>query len=375
MTPHQLPSPDSPATASLRGQTLRIPNLGPFFSGWKRGVNPLYERARLAVDARLERLVADERARAKAQRGDLALLAASWLPDAGWEALEAAAAYVVWLFLWDDGIEEGNGGEGGGGEGEAAAAVAAAEEYCRRSLAFVGRCLGVEGPDGEGGEEQEDGPVAPPTRVCGGFAEAGRRFAEFAPRLDERRRLFGRLREYMEGCVAEYKGRSSGRMPSVEEFYGWRMKTSSVDVMLELCRILNGISLPDDVPGLTEMGRCVNKLLILINELFSLQKELKDGAAANLIPITMHELNMNLESAVRVITDDIRRSAINFDKESSASWAIVLERHGPEAADKLRQLTQAYQAIVTGVLHFSIESPRYGLLKNRQEDGSFVVEL
>lgn len=43
----------------------------------------------------------------------------------------------------------------------------------------------------------------------------------------------------MEGCVEEYRGRMSGRMPSVEEFYGWRMKTSSVDVMLELCRLVS----------------------------------------------------------------------------------------------------------------------------------------
>lgn len=42
----------------------------------------------------------------------------------------------------------------------------------------------------------------------------------------------------MEACVVEYGSRLSGRVPSVEEFYSWRLRTSSVDVMLDLCRLV-----------------------------------------------------------------------------------------------------------------------------------------
>jgi hypothetical protein len=132
--------------------------------------------------------------------------------------LETAAFYCVWLFLWDDAIDDAEGGGGGG---------LAAEEYCRQSVAFVEGSLGL-----------ADGAMAQaPTKVCESFAEVGSRVAMYCGQ-EERMRLFGHLREYMEGCVVEYKWRESGKAPSVEEFYGWRLKTSSVDAMLDLCRLV-----------------------------------------------------------------------------------------------------------------------------------------
>lgn len=95
----------------------------------------------------------------------------------------------------------------------------------------------------------------------------------------------------------------------------------------------------------------------------------------NLIPITMAALGVDLESAVRSTVEEIYRLSRDFDEISSKTRATFSAKHEPEVTDQLRQLIQAYEAIVTGVLHFSIESPRYGMLKYRREDGSFVVEL
>lgn len=141
-----------------------------------------------------------------------------WFPDASYEVLETAAFYCVWLFLWDDAIDGADGGEGGD---------LAAEEYCRLSVAFVEESLGL-----------ADGRVTrAPTKVCESFAEVGGRVGVYCGR-EERRQLFGHLREYMEACVVEYRWRVSGKAPSVEEFYGWRLKTSSVDAMLDLSRLV-----------------------------------------------------------------------------------------------------------------------------------------
>jgi hypothetical protein len=178
--------------------------------------------------------------------------------------LEMVAFYCVWLFLWDDAID---GADVEGGE-------VAAEEYCRESVAFVRYSLGL-------GEIGMPEPKAP-TKVCESFAEVGRRVGEYCG-LEDRRGLFGHLREYMEACVTEYRWRLSGKVPSMEEFYSWRLRTSSVDVMLDLCRyvvpgasrdglgaernrILNRIELPGwifELPELASMGLGVNRLLIL----------------------------------------------------------------------------------------------------------------
>lgn len=132
------------------------------------------------------------------------------------------AFYCVWLVLWDDAID-------GAAEGDLAA-----EEYCQQSIAFVEHALGL-------GEPGAPVPVAP-TKVCESFAEVGRRVAGYCG-LEERKRFMGSLRGYMDACVTEYRWRLSGRVPSVEEFYSWRLGTSSVDAALDLIRF-------DDLRGI-----------------------------------------------------------------------------------------------------------------------------
>jgi hypothetical protein len=68
--------------------------------------------------------------------------------------------------------------------------------------------------------------------------------------------LFDHLREYMEGCVTEYRWRLSGKAPSVDEFYSWRLRTSSVDVMLDLCRSVVAVGCP-----LRQVGNTRNRML------------------------------------------------------------------------------------------------------------------
>jgi len=226
--------PTLPADA-LRGQRLIIPNLQPAFASWKQGVNPLCDRAKHAVDERLEGLIEDERVLVKLKAADLGLFAAGYhtscsrggksfadplrrlFPDAPFETLETVAFYSVWLFLWDDAIDGADLSEGG----------LVAEEYCQQSVAFVRHSLGLHDPGA--------GVPNAPTKVCESFAEVGRRIRECSG-LDERKVLFGHLREYMEACVTEYRWRQSGKAPSVDEFYSWRLGTSSVDAMLDLCR-------------------------------------------------------------------------------------------------------------------------------------------
>ncbi|KAL2017169.1 hypothetical protein VTK56DRAFT_2538 [Thermocarpiscus australiensis] len=356
---------------SLRGQRLCIPDLRPAFVDWKVGLNKHYERVQEAVNVRLEGLIEDERFLAKVKASDLALIASRWFPDAPYDVLETAAFYCVWLFLWDD-VIDGAAAGGAGAHADDGQGGLTPEEYCRESVAFARHHLGLDEPG-------TPGPAAP-TQVCESFAEVARRVGEYCG-LDERRQLFGHLREYMEACVVEHRWRLSGKMPSVDEFYSWRLRTSSVDVMLDLCRILNRISLPGDVLGSREMRIMhlhVNKLLILINELFSLKKELKDGACANLIPITMQALDFDLAQATQSVIQDVYHSIRTFNEESSALLREVAAEHGQGVADQLQQLIRAYQAIDTGVLVFSMDSPRYGLQKYRhEEDGviSYAVEI
>lgn len=127
---------------------------------------------------------------------------------------------------------------------------------------------------------------AAPTVVCEIFAEVGRRVSKYGG-LAEKRVFFEHTKEYMDACVLEYKWRLSGKMPSVDEFFSWRLITFSAYMMLDLTRfvflfwkvecsrcgsrltqdrILSRISLPKDIlesNELTAMSLSINKLLIM----------------------------------------------------------------------------------------------------------------
>lgn len=69
----------SPPLNALHGQRLVIPDLRPVFAAWKQGINPLHGRVKLAVDARLARLIEDKRVLEKLKAVDIGLFAAGWV--------------------------------------------------------------------------------------------------------------------------------------------------------------------------------------------------------------------------------------------------------------------------------------------------------
>ncbi|KAL1842254.1 hypothetical protein VTJ49DRAFT_5732 [Mycothermus thermophilus] len=298
---------------------------------------------------------------------------AALFPDAPYNILETAAFYNIWLFLWDDAID-------GSGDGE----LSDAEDYCQRSVAFVEHALRCSNHDCFCCQDDKPSTPGAPTKVCASFADVARSIRTLGEgRPDDPVELVGRLREYMEGCVTEYQWRMAGTVPSVEQFYSWRLRTSSVDAFLVLTRILNGITLRYEIlesEEVTEMGLSINKLLIQYVlacqgvKYAPLKSGQKDGAFGNLIPITMRELGIDLEGAVNHIVQHIHQCIQDYDRHASAIRATATQQY-PDSVDQLDRLIAAYQCIATTVLNFSIHSPRYGLLKYRQPDESFLVEL
>jgi hypothetical protein len=89
----------------------------------------------------------------------------------------------------------------------------------------------------------------------------------------------------------------------------------------------------------------------------------------------MRSLGVDLEGAVQSIVKDIYARVDSFGHNAATLRERAAQEYGPEVAAQLTRLIEAYQGIATTVLHFSMDSPRYGLLKDRQEDGSFVIVL
>ncbi|KAL9105600.1 MAG: hypothetical protein Q9227_009258 [Pyrenula ochraceoflavens] len=91
----------------LEGQTVVIPHLGEIFRAWPSAIHP--ERAALttAVNERLEKIV-PEKANGL-RKADFALFACCWWPNAELSKLRILAYLAIWLFLWDDEIDQTSG--------------------------------------------------------------------------------------------------------------------------------------------------------------------------------------------------------------------------------------------------------------------------
>ncbi len=83
---------------------------------------------------------------------------------------------------------------------------------------------------------------------------------------------------------------------------------------------------------------------------------------------------------IGVVTFKIREDMCDFVTAYDANETALRGKAlwGPGGRNTVQgvvQLSEAYQAVVMGVLNFSVESPRYGLLDCRDSANGFVVTL
>lgn len=202
-------------TKQLKGQTLRLPNLSGFYSQWPYEISPHFDHLKQTIESKIQEWISpsDEPVRMKARRVDLPVFCATWYPRASLDRLETMAWYSMWLFLWDDVVED------------SAIPTAAntntlkVEWLHEQALKYVAFHLGLSG-------EAEE-PL-PPTKYCTLFRHAAAPLRE-ACTVVERARFYAALQEYMECCEVESGYVRRGELPSTGEYWKHRLGTSSVN--------------------------------------------------------------------------------------------------------------------------------------------------
>lgn len=140
--------------SSLRGQRLEVDNLNPIFSHWPAHQNPNYEGLIPEVQNKLERqkapnmwprnllteysLIEDPGKLDKLKAADFALFAARWWPNSPAEELRILAFLSIWLFIWDDEIDESAGSLNNDYD--------AAQRFRRETVLFLEQCLDLQTP-------------------------------------------------------------------------------------------------------------------------------------------------------------------------------------------------------------------------------------
>ena len=72
-------TPVARVTEELKGQTVHLPNLNPFFSQWPTEMSPYYEQLKETIESKIVEWISEERVRAKARKIDLPLFSATWV--------------------------------------------------------------------------------------------------------------------------------------------------------------------------------------------------------------------------------------------------------------------------------------------------------
>ena len=147
----------------------------------------------------------------------------SWYPESPYYIVETVALYSIWNFFWDDEIDRAFDP---GAPDDIAGNVPAANIYRDRSIAYLRYHLGLV-------DTATIPPPAPPTTMCSSLMTVIPRILEQC-NLYQRERFCRSLELFVSATEWEQKARLSGRIPNEEEYWRWRVGTTSVDAMLDL---------------------------------------------------------------------------------------------------------------------------------------------
>ncbi|KAM7189240.1 Isoprenoid synthase domain containing protein [Naviculisporaceae sp. PSN 640] len=350
----------------LKGQTLRLPNLSEFYSQWPNRISPHYEDLRQIIDDKINEWIPDERVRIKAHKIDLPFFCAVWYPGSALDRLEFLAWYSLWLFLWDDDVED--------------LAIPISRDIStsvelqkvqwlhKHALEYIRFHLGL-------CDESTPEPQTP-TKYCTLFKHAGAPMRKGAS-LAERGRFFEAIKEYMDCVEVECDYVLGKRLPSLQEYWETRLGTSSVNTYSAFGEFMGNCQIPPhlfDTQDMHSLWFEINRHIVAMNDLASLKKEMSGQALHSLVPVIINETGCDLDTAAGSVIETLRISGENLDKTADGLLALA-EKDGSDARASVEAYLYSFWTSMTGSYWWSLSCPRYGVGKYLQQDGSLVIPL
>ncbi|KAK3380914.1 isoprenoid synthase domain-containing protein [Podospora didyma] len=326
-------TPVARVTQELKGQTLYLPNLKPYFSQWPTEISPYYEQLKVTIESKIQEWISpvDERVRLKARKVDLPLFCATWYPRSTLDRLETMAWFSMWLFLWDDVIESTV-------VSTTSAPTNDVAWLHDQALTYVAFHLGL--------SESVDEPP-PPTKYCTLFKHAGPALRAECT-IAERQRFHDEIRYYMKGCEVEQTYVRAGELPTLHAFWENRIGTSSVNMYCSLGEYMAGTHIPAELYETEELKTMwfeLNRHISAMNDIVSLKKEI-GKSLHSLIPVIINETGVDVNTAVGAVIETLRTSAENVDQGAKALLRVTA--HDPKAHASVQKYVMAYWTNMTG---------------------------
>ncbi|MET7711661.1 isoafricanol synthase [Streptomyces sp. NPDC005407] len=322
-----------PSDPTRRTAAIRIPFPARF--------SPHAERARRHTLQWLQEtgLLTGEAETAEYDALRLERLMAYFYPDATGNDLELAADFNAWFFIFDDQFD---------------GRLGMRPEAIEHVVAGLVRTMTADGAS------LVPGGAGPP--LVQGFRNIWRRATAGAP-YGWQRRFRTHWQAYMASYQAEAHHRNADRLPSLEQFLKVRRDSIGVQPCLDLTERCGGYTLPDglhDSSPLGEMCEITGDVVIFVNDIVSLAKELAAGDVNNSVIVLREQKGCSLERSVEHITALANARTARFAQLAAALPRTLSERGvPPEVRGHICHYVEGMGHLMAGNLAWSLSTSRY----------------
>lgn len=342
MPPETSPGPASPGVVTpdptRRLAAVRIP--------FPARLNQYAERARRHTLqwAQGMELLTDDTATAEYDALRLERLMAYFYPDATAPDLELAADFNAWFFIFDDQFDGGLGAQ---------------PARIRQLVAALTATMTPDGlPTGGAGGA---GPYRS-TPLVRSFRDIWLRSIAGTPAAW---RL--RFREHWRGYLAahedEARHRTADRLPDLAGFLTVRRDTIGVRPCLDFTERCGGYSLPDEVyglPALREMREITGDVVIFVNDIVSLVKELAAGDVNNSVVVHRAHRGGTIEESVDHVAALANARTARFGALAAALPGTLAALGVPRATrEHVEHYVDGMRHLMAGNLTWSLATSRY----------------
>ncbi|GAQ02980.1 hypothetical protein ALT_0301 [Aspergillus lentulus] len=334
---------------SIRGQTARLPNFYALFPEWKPRLHPEYDRARDEVlNPWIERWVPDADTSRKFQKADFGRFAAIICADVSFEKMCTVAKAFTWYFIWDDLFDCGS----------LTHEKMAIPEYRDKSMQYFHAVLSSkeDPPDLSGCSDELQKALLCWDEVAAHIREV----------LLESKLFYVSSVDTVDTICAE------DCVPTVAQYWMRRERTAGVYPVIATIPFIYGVDvskqeLAGELMGL--LWRHTSYLVHMINDMFSLRKEIGDNQIENLVPILMLNHNIDCSTAVERSSLLVQEAACAFHEVEKRLRGLSLQSPNPVT----EMFLQGCKDVVMGLTHWSYTGQRY--FKQSEIGVDYVIEV
>jgi len=290
----------------LHGQNVRIPDLGKMMADWPRAQNKHLEDVNSKILEIIETHAVNDTVRMRLTKAMLSSQLAGWYPYASCDRIKALTSFQAWMFIIDDMLDQ----------------YSIVEKFDFESLHvmladcrdFVERSLNVANTTEKAPLRYKDHDAVV------SFEEYAQTVCQsYSDNRPYRARIAKEAVATLDGYQQEALNRYAGRIPTLEEYLGYREASSCIMQVAVNFEFANGISLPEEVmesEEMRELYRAAVAVVWIVNDIVSLRKEIKEGFVENLVVLlSQGDIQKGIDGAVARLEREV--AAVNEASEAA----------------------------------------------------------